>query len=330
MSVEYFLFPTNGTKINIGSLSIRKSQKIAQFFVNSKLVENIDCYALETEDNAVIETIVFDFLSDSVPPNNSVGLNYSERLALEIYSDESRLIRVLALRKNFPLLPHQNHTRAGDPKELCLYFEPADVVNRTWTAQNLLFRIQNWIVKSSLGILHADDQPLENQFFESPYELILPWDYKDKAANNIAGNLAIENVVTRSNETKTIILSENQNSNFNPFKIVRLFLPKIVHGQIHVHPSSLEEMHDYMATHGLDFHKVMRDAIIPFVKGGYAPAPGEMTFFLLHIPLCRQENLEPEKIQIIGLVCLKNIGEIGKACQSLKRAIALISFIRAN
>ena len=312
MSEEYFSY-LETSKTSIDLLKLRKSQKIAEHFSKSKLVDDLNYYAVEKNGEVVTEVIVFEFICHSVPPINSAGINYRERLALEISKDDTLLIKVLALRKNFPILPHQNYARHGCPKDLCLYFEPADVVNRTWTAQNLLFRIKNWIVNSSLGILHAYDQPLENQFFESQYELVLPWDYLEKAAKNSVGNLAIDRIVTRSNSTETIIVSESNNPNFKPFKIVKLFLPKIVHGQIYVHPSSLEELHDYMATHRLDFHKAMRDALIPLVEGGYSPAPGEMTFFLLHIPLCRQEHLEPEKMQIIGLVCLKNIGEIGKS-----------------
>lgn len=320
MSEEYFSYPESA-KTRIDLLQLRKSQKVAEYFSKSKLVDDLNYYAVEKNGEVVMEIIVFEFICHSVPPINSAGINYKERLALEISKDDTILIRVLALRKNFPTLPHQNHTRQGCPKDLCLYFEPVDVVNRTWTVQSLLFRIQNWVVKSSLGILHADDQPLENQFFESKYELVLPFDYRDKANVKSSETLSIERVEIRKNSAETIIVSEGDNPNFKPFKIAKLFLPKIVHGQIYVHPSSLAEMHDYMATNRVDFHKAMQDALITHVEGGYTPLPDEMTFFLLHIPLCREANLEPEKLQILGLVSLKNIGEIGEALGIFNRGV---------
>ena len=69
------------------------------------------------------EYLVVDVTCDRVPSRNVYGILYRERLLLEINLDEIQLIHVLALRKNFPILLHQNQTRTGTPAQLCLYFD---------------------------------------------------------------------------------------------------------------------------------------------------------------------------------------------------------------
>ena len=51
-------------------------------------------------------------------------------------------MEVMALRKDFPVLMHQNDSPLNTPRNLCLYFEPAISVMRTWTPQNFLKRIK--------------------------------------------------------------------------------------------------------------------------------------------------------------------------------------------
>ena len=86
---------------------------------------------------------------------------------------------LLALRRDFPVLSHQNHGPLGGPADLCLYFEPPASVSRTWTPQNFLRRIQWWLEQSAKGALHAADQPVEQLFFVTGRELVLPWNFDE-------------------------------------------------------------------------------------------------------------------------------------------------------
>lgn len=125
------------------------------------------------------EVLVVDVETDAVPPVNAVGIRYRERLALAVPADPRRLIEVLALRRDFPVLLHENMTQPGQPVSLCLYFEPVKSVLRSWTPQRFLRRIQWWLEKSATNDLHATDQPVEQLFFVSNYELVLPWNFDE-------------------------------------------------------------------------------------------------------------------------------------------------------
>ena len=111
------------------------------------------------------ECLIVDVECDGVPPKNPVGIRYRERLALCVPSDPKQLIDVLALRKDFPILMHQNQGVPGAPASLCLYFESTPAVMRTWTPVAFLRRIRWWLEKSSWGDLHPSDQPVEHLFF---------------------------------------------------------------------------------------------------------------------------------------------------------------------
>ena len=84
------------------------------------------------------EILVVDVSCDGVPPTNSAGICFTERLALCVPEDPKNLIEVLALRLGFPLMMQQNSVSPDTAPSLCLYQEPPRSVARTWTAPSFL------------------------------------------------------------------------------------------------------------------------------------------------------------------------------------------------
>ena len=136
-----------------------------------------------TNGASTLECLIVEVECDGVPPKNPVGIRYRERLALCVPIDPKKLIEVLALRKDFPILMHQNQGVLDAPASLCLYFEPPAAVMRTWTPAGFLRRIQWWLEKSARGELHQADQPVQHLFFASKYELVLPWNLAELRKN---------------------------------------------------------------------------------------------------------------------------------------------------
>ena len=81
-----------------------------------------------------------------------------------------------SLRKDFPRTPHTNLTGPGEPRSLCLYYQPWEDVRTTLTAPRLIARIMWWLEETATGTLHGDDQPLEPLIFDSRWDLIVPSD----------------------------------------------------------------------------------------------------------------------------------------------------------
>lgn len=127
------------------------------------------------------EILVVVCENDGVPSRNPVGIAYRETLGLLFHSKSELVPEVRALRIGFPATPHQNHVPHSEPPSLCLYFEPWIAVRPTWTPQKHLNRILWWLAETASGTLHRADQPLEQLYFQSPFELIFPFDFNEKS-----------------------------------------------------------------------------------------------------------------------------------------------------
>jgi integrative and conjugative element protein (TIGR02256 family) len=131
------------------------------------------------QDEEISDIIIVDCVNDQVPTRNQYGIRVRERLALVFTPD--KLPEVRTLRGNFPILPHMNHVALGAPASLCLYADTWQSLERTWTPQKHLQRILWWLTESAKGTLHRDAQALEPLYFESPFEIVLPPDFDEKA-----------------------------------------------------------------------------------------------------------------------------------------------------
>jgi integrative and conjugative element protein (TIGR02256 family) len=229
--------------------------------------------------------------------------------------DPKRLVDVLALRKDFPVLMHQNQGIASAPASLCLYFESVTAVMRTWTPQSFLRRIQWWLEKSARGELHPADQPVEHLFFATPYELVLPWDL---AA--LRKNADVRFILTRGpdrpNRGFTSFLEAVPRD--APVKVgeampIELTLPPIVHGFMERDPATLGQLADILARRGVELLPVLSTALQARVgpKGAAASAEDKWTVILLHIPICRADGEDPVGITHRSFLTLTGGLELG-------------------
>lgn len=254
-----------------------------------------------THVDGKLECIVVDVETDSVPPKNSYGIKYRERLALCVPDDPKQLVRVLALREDFPILMHQNQDPRGAPRSLCLYFQPPAAVLRTWTPQSFLRRIQWWLEKSATGELHPADQPVEQLFFTSRYELVLPRNLESLRKSK-EHCLVIARAPARPDGTITCLLEilprENQPRK-GTAKLVELTPPPIVHGHIECDPATLGELADMLAGRGVDIFPCLQEVLRADISEKGIPQSADdplSTIVLLHIPVIRTEGSQPDRI----------------------------------
>jgi integrative and conjugative element protein (TIGR02256 family) len=268
-----------------------------------------------------LEFLIVEVECDSVPPKNVYGINYRERLALCVPDNPKQLIEVLALRKDFPILMHQNQGAPDSPASLCLYFEPVATVLRTWTPPSFLRRIQWWLEKSARGELHPADQPVEHLFFASKYELVLPWNLV-ALRNSQAHRFVIARGPERVDEGFTCFLEAIPKD--APAKIgtaapVELVLPPIVHGFVERDPATLGQLADILVRRGTDLVAALRDALQERVgeAGILATADDKFTVILLHVPVCRTEGADPVRISHRAFVVLTGALQLGVATGAL-------------
>ncbi len=272
------------------------------------------------EGNPTRECLVVEVECDDVPPKNPTGIQYRERLALCVPDDAKKLIEVLALRQDFPVLMHQNQGVPGAPASLCLYFEPAAAVMRTWTPQAFLRRIQWWLEKSARGELHPADQPVEHLFFASKYELVLPWNL-DRLRQNPGQQFVVVRQEERPDEGFTCFLVPVAPNipQAKTAKHIELILPPIVHGFIERDPVTLGELDDLLTRRNVDLIGPLRAGLQAGIgqAGATASSNDTGTVILLHIPIRRAADAEPDGSIRRAFFVPVNTLELGVACGAL-------------
>ena len=245
------------------------------------------------------ECLIVEVECDGVPPKNPVGIRYRERLALCVPKDSAELIEVLALRQDFPILMHQNQGAPDAPASLCLYFEPPPAVMRTWTPVAFLRRIQWWLQKSSRGELHPADQPVEQLFFASKYELVLPWNLVE-----LRKNPAVRFVVARRRERPdqgfTCFLEPLSNGTPEGKSVahIELTLPPILQGFVERDPDTLGLLADLLGRNKVDLITPLRAMLQARVGEAGVPASEDDkgTAILLDIPIRRNAEVQPDGV----------------------------------
>ena len=174
MTVDHF--PSEGDPISSGDLLVPKAKELARILESGTLpyVALRECHrTVQEEGSEVVETLVFD-LDVERPQYVTNDIRRNERLSATFRMSDQSYPEVLALRKDFPRVPHLNLRQGEFPRSLCLYNEPYDELKLSWTPVRFVERIREWLKLTAVGKLHGDDQPLEPLFTHSGAILVIP------------------------------------------------------------------------------------------------------------------------------------------------------------
>ncbi|WP_043632931.1 Mov34/MPN/PAD-1 family protein [Chromobacterium haemolyticum] len=269
----------------------------------------------------IVDGIVVECCDGTVPSRNAAGVTNRERLLLLHGPGLLTPHEVRALRANFPATPHQNSVPDGEPPSLCLYFEPWSAVERTWTPAKHLQRILWWLRETALGTLHRNDQPLERLHFVSPYQIVLPADFKERAATQ-EEVLRLAWAGSRSNGTvlRGVFQSKGTaNTQGNTgFDTLIVTAPTMVSMRIEPYPSTLGSLHDQLVRYGSELLSPLIDVaknVLPNTGLSIQDRSAKHTFLLLQMPVARSENDAPERIDVSGFIIHDApLAQLGVAC----------------
>ena len=281
-----------------GALQFERSRRLCESIVRHRDYTLLGLFARRETGVVTDESLVVDVECHGVPSRNPYGIRFSERLAVSVPANAKQLVTVLALRRGFPTLIHQNQAPIDGPANLCLYFEPAPAILRTWTPQKFLRRIQWWLEESAKGTLHAADQPVEHLFFASPFELVLPWNFDDMRLRP-GQQFVIRRGGQRPDRGETYFVAPVGSGDAGERAAIpiELQLPSIVQGQIERDPMNLGELADLLAARGIDLLVALDKAVHQRVDHQGATEPADaFSIIILHVPVARASGAEPERV----------------------------------
>lgn len=248
MSNVYINFGEPLAQLTEAALTVPISRHMFRACYRHKFFELVELKCIVQDGQRIAEILVVDCTNDGVPTRNAIGILYQERIGLIFHTEETKMPEVRALRQGFPATLHQNLVNKGEPASLCLYYEPWEVVQRSWTPQSHLNRVLWWLAETAKGTLHREDQPVEQFYFRSPFEIILPPDFDEKIQQHEIV-LTVGRVEDRVFLGKFLQASQAKNAQLELTCII-LALQPVTHGTIEHFPYDLGTLDRQFAARG--------------------------------------------------------------------------------
>jgi len=215
---------------------------------------------------------------------------------------------VLALRPDFPPVPHINLRTCEFPRSLCLDDRPWSEVSRRWTAAAFVQRIRWWLTETARGTLHQSDQPLEPLVLDTTVPLILP---PDLLSNPLQKEefLAVQTLASSSG-TPALLARRvvNRADAGVEYTAIALRCQPQPHGVIRHHPDTLDALHALTSAAGLDLKKEIKARLNEwFYRQRFRES---RLIVLLSLPKQRQPGGPVEETDLVAVACFDRVADV--------------------
>ena len=254
-------YPVVGVPVEPRKLTIPRARSVARFAqtaVNPH-VKLLNCYGSRDSGTEAVALAI----SATVPQQPAHDIRHTEPVLLVFREEDDRYLWVESLRKDFPRTPHTNLTCPGEPRSLCLYYQPWEDVKITLTAPKLVARVMWWLEGTASGTLHGEDQPLEPLLFDPNRDLIVPSDLLDRSDSDEPQPLTCFSTgwslrLVRSPVTPNEGTEKPQGGSC--VALVVTCQPQR-HGVIQATPRTLGELHDFLLPAGVDLMGFLQERL---------------------------------------------------------------------
>ena len=273
-----------------------------------------------------LEAIIVDVENHEVPTHNHYGIRFRERLALCFIREQDHEPEVLPLRDDFPPGIHQNLARTVGRTSLCLSDDNWAVTRRSWTPQKHLARILWWLTSAATGRLHAPDQSVEQLYYRTNTDLVLPCDFDERCEREESLELMLD-IRGRSAENRGLTLvagfpeEVSESSQERPvYDCILLSTPPVVHGFIERPPDTIAELENALRRKNVS----IQEQLIKKVKDKFAGNPVNIEeakkrpcVLLVCTPIKREQNGAIERISKKAFICHSGAVSTGLAARAL-------------
>lgn len=293
-----------GEVIEIEQLTILKASKMAEFLRSgfNPYARFIECRR-EGENEVVVLKVEVEI--GQITKND---IRDEETLAITFGKADNEMPEVVALRENFPHVPHINLRLTELPRSLCLFDKPYQELKSRLTPSLLIERIREWLALTARGQLHAPDQPLEPLLLGSSTPLLLPHDLFLSENESV-----VLDVYRRDNPNgRSTLIAEKIDSlpdRVNDIAITIRFPPQ-EHGRIRMNPRSLEELQEFVDRDNCDLKSKLADRFQQWTSDR-----GKLNSRLIIIacfPKYHRERETVEENDIWAFLTVQTVADVGE------------------
>jgi integrative and conjugative element protein (TIGR02256 family) len=304
-----FLQLVAGEAISPERLAVPRARQLASFLSSEAVLYSELRSAFRMDGNR--EAVVFDVEAE-VGQSPLADILPRERVAAVFDPADDHFPEVLALRANFPHVPHLNLRLEEFPRSLCLYEQSWQEVRVRWTAASFVERIREWLSRTSEGRLHTEDQPLEPLLIGPVEQLVIPSDL----------------FVSPQSAEKLIVYRHGADPRGGVYTARRpgavpatlpYALPQFVstafscqpreHGIIRVQPRTIAELHNLVAEAGLDLVASLKERIASWQSDRQILS--SLLIIIVFFPKTRNLNSAVEAIETWAFITARQVADIG-------------------
>ena len=288
--------PAPGEAVEPGALTLDRARELVaalDWYPCARLVEA----RRRASGNLHEELLVFDIEPD-LPQDKDYNIQSSERIAVGFERNDRGYPTVIALRADFPLVPHVYRTPAGSPRMLCLYEDPWAEVQLRWTAAGFLGDIALWLSRTAVGELHGSDQPLEPFLLGGLDVVVFPDDIFTTGPRP-EGYVGIPVAEQRDKPItwKLQTLDEDYPPEAARMYVVPVKGKPTVHGVLHDCPRNLQDLVDLLSCVGIDLLDVLAKELTQLFTGEYIPRVEDGLLVLVKLPRKRRSRGRVEALE---------------------------------
>ena len=260
------------------------------------------------------EVVVFDAAIER--PQVAVNdIRPIERIAAVFPMDDEALPEALALREDFPMVPHLNLTGVDKPRSLCLYDQPWTELRHSWTGAAFVERVRLWLAKTARGELHEADQSLEPLMFSHGWDLVVPAKFglPDGPSTLTAG------VVLADGKDGRVLVSNDGRRPDRGGKtsfVTYIDTPPRMHGVIQRAPQTLADLAALVDGDHFCLIARLREALqaVPdAIRMSQESRQDIRPIFVLGLPKTRREGGPVDVVELKGFLCVDAVEAVGVA-----------------
>ncbi|MGE5620982.1 MAG: ThiF family adenylyltransferase [archaeon] len=236
--IKYEQLP--GAQIGESDLLLDKAKEFVKAVKLNPFTSLVEIRKSDNSDEIVIIDVEVE-----LPQKPKNPIKESERIGVIFYSDDKHIPETLALRSDFPLVPHTNLRATELPRSLCLYEESYQELKLQWSSFHFLEKIRNWLRLTAKGKAHAENQSLEPLLaYSTPY-LVLPLELLSQKSGQLitAETVDSEGMKTILAKSPDRIPDPGPKSNY----ILTIHRGKaLTHGIIRHIPATLKDLDEFL------------------------------------------------------------------------------------